>query len=86
MIAHIICKTAAEATEQLPSIKTIKKVTMKPEPEPEPETEPDKWQAKVLKTKCKRLARTFTNFVQEKLNTGKGAVKVNAEEGTLLPP
>lgn len=63
MIAHIICKTAAEATEQLPSIKTIKKVTMKPEPDSEPE--PDKWQAKVLKTKCKRLARTFTNFVQE---------------------
>lgn len=63
MIAHIICKTAAEATEQLPSIKTIKKATMKPEPEAEPE--PDKWQAKVLKTKCKRLARTFTNFVQE---------------------
>lgn len=55
-------------------------------PEPEAETEPDKWQAKVLKTKCKRLARTFTNFVQEKLNTGKGAVKVKTEVGTLLPP
>lgn len=58
MIAHIICETAAMATEQLPSIKTIKKVTMKQElelKEKEMETEPDKWRAKVLKTKCKNF-------------------------------
>lgn len=59
MIAHIICETAAMATEQLPSIKTIKKVTMKQElklkKKKEMETEPDKWRAKVLKTKCKNF-------------------------------